>query len=173
MTAVIQLIETAQQYASQLEANPVDILDNLTPVLIFASLADAATQIYTTGQQILKEEQEERDEMIIGIVFGLFSVLTMFVGGIEGAFVAAALDTAQLFADMAVTGQFNPGDLASALLDVLGGVFDVLDLDNVFSSIANVLRDTKAENGEIEQGLENFKYYKEVRDVFQGASCAA
>jgi hypothetical protein len=72
VTAVIQLIETAQQYTSQLEANSVDILDNLTPVLIFASLDDAATQIYTTGQQILKEEQEERDEMIIGIVFGLF-----------------------------------------------------------------------------------------------------
>ena len=169
VTAVIQLIEAATSSLGKTSA--IDILDSLSPVLVFASLADAADQIYTTGQQIIKEEQEERDELIISIVFGLLSVLTMFVGGVEGAFAAVASSTAQLFADVAVTGEVNPGDIAGVVLDVFGGVFEAFNLGEKFASIANTLRQMKSENSDVEGALENFKYYKEVKDALAPVSC--
>jgi hypothetical protein len=70
VTSMTQLIEKAQAGFGLI--SPVDRLDMMTPVLVFASIADSASTINTIGAEIVAEEQQaERDseEMILGIFF--------------------------------------------------------------------------------------------------------
>jgi hypothetical protein len=168
VTSIIQLISSADSNIYKF-ANPSDLLEILQPVLIFVSVADAADQINQLGAQAAQLLQQQRDEMIITEVFGVLGVVTMFLGP-EGVFAQAAIDTAQLFTDLIVSGgQLNVGDVVAVVFDFAGIIFD--GLGTSIKDTVNSMKAAKAANSDIEKDLQLFKYYKEVRDTFRGKTC--
>lgn len=96
----------------------------------------------------------------------------MFTGGWVGTALSLAVSSAQLFADIAITGSANPFDIVGVVVDSLGAVFDALKAGKSFNSAAAAIRNQKAASTTLDEGLYAFKYYQEVRNLLKPASCA-
>nr|CAD91890.1 chitin-binding protein [Babjeviella inositovora] len=167
VTDIISLLTNAQNALGN--QSPIDILDSLTAALIFTTAADNIMEINSKGSQVREIEKEEREKMIVAIVFGILGFASMFLGPIDGILAAIALDTVQMLADWSISGSINKGDIISLCADAVFGIISGLKLGESFASIANTFRALK--NDDLESQLNKFERYREVREKLIGKTC--
>jgi hypothetical protein len=170
ITQIQSLINTAQ--TSLGKQYPMDILDSLSPVMVFASISDAATQIYNAGVKI---EEEQREEKILAIVFGLLGLVSAFLGPVAGPISAVALDALQIWSSYALTGELTPLSIVGVIFDTFGGMFSILEETADIAKVATSLRGFSTDSdSDLTSSLSEFKHYKDIREIANGApACPA
>lgn len=150
------LVATAR--ASLKEVSPIDLVDFLTPVPIYSSVATHAMNIDETGRKELEQERKERLMKILGIIFMVLGALTMFMGFPEAMLAQVGLAAVQSLSTYAVTGKFDASELVTGIMGSVNAIFALTMMGAKIGEAAQAGRMAKQAN--TAKGMLNMADYK-------------
>lgn len=128
------LYEKAKDSLDQEELG--NILDSLTPVLIFNEISEIIMNVYEMGKKIEEEKANRKKQMILSIVLTFIGLGAGFLGSEIAVALDIGISIAQLVGDWIINGSVDVTDAVFLEISAFSGIFSAVRCNIRFSEIA-------------------------------------